>query len=83
LALTASIFAKKNIIPMKKSQCLFFTRTMFLKMKKAFRSKNEALMTQKSCTIRKNCAAFFIIVTFLMVFRRHFSVSSLLSFSLD
>ena len=81
--LTTSIFAKKTIIPMKKSQYLFFTGTMFLKMSEVFRSINEALMTQKSCTIRKNCAAFFIIVTFLMVFRGYFSVSSLLSFSLD
>ena len=45
----ASSFSKRYI-PMKKSQCLFFTRTIFLSKNMPFWSKNWPFQRLKSCT---------------------------------
>ena len=53
----ASSFSKRYI-PMKKSQCLFFTRSLFLSKSKPFWSKNWPFQRLKSCTKPRQVCSF-------------------------
>ena len=60
----ASSFSKRYI-PMKKSQCLFFTRSLFLSKSKPFWSKNWPFQRLKSCTKPIRVCSF--LATFMLV----------------
>ena len=60
----ASSFSKRYI-PMKKSQCLFFTRSLFLSKSKPFWSKKWPFQRLKSCTKPIRVCSF--LATFMLV----------------